>query len=269
MYIGCNWSKALKSLIEKDAVKIDYIKSGAWGTFNEEFSTMRSMRPLLLHGLGYFEHTGMKNIEMIDFNFANSLLKDCNSPHYGLHLSIKNSDMHQGMTDEDIYEHMSKQIQTFKKNLAVPLLLENVPDSPQDRILFDHYPYIMPEQYNRLFVDNDVSFLLDLTHAKITAQYRGWNIYDYLRSLPLNRVVEIHVNGSGYDKDGFPADTHQSMENEDYKLLEWVLNYTNPDIVTLEYNGIEAESNDTVIFSLEKQLNEIQNICNPNKKIIR
>ncbi|MBZ9625931.1 hypothetical protein G9F71_024290 [Clostridium sp. FP2] len=71
MYIGCNWSKALKSLIEKDAVKIDYIKSGAWGTFNEEFSTMRSMKPLLLHGLGYFEHTGMKNIEMIDFKREN------------------------------------------------------------------------------------------------------------------------------------------------------------------------------------------------------
>ncbi len=226
---------------------------------------MRSMKPLLLHGLGYFEHTGMKNIEMIDFNFANNLLKNCNSPHYGLHLSIKNSAMHQGKTDKDIYEHMSKQIQIFKKNLAVPLLLENVPDSPQDRILFDHYPYIMPEQYNRLFADNDVSFLLDLTHAKITAKYRGWDIHDYLRELPLNRVVEIHVNGSGYDKDGFPADTHQAMENEDYKLLEWVLNYTNPDIVTLEYSGIETESDDTVIVSLEKQLNELQNICNSIK----
>ncbi|MBZ9637331.1 hypothetical protein [Clostridium sp. FP1] len=97
MYIAFNWLKTLKSLIEKDAVKIDYIKSGAWGTFNEDFSTMRSMRPLLLHGLRYFEHTGMKNIEMIDFNFANNLLKNCNSPHYGLHLSIKNSDMHQGI----------------------------------------------------------------------------------------------------------------------------------------------------------------------------
>jgi len=55
------------------------------------------------------------------------------------------------------------------------------------------------------------------------------------------------------------------MENEDYKLLEWVLNYTNPNIVTLEYNGIKMEAVDTVIFSLEKQLNKIQNICNPSK----
>lgn len=262
MYFGCNWSKSLKSLLEKDTVKIDYIKSGAFGTFNEEFLTMRSMRPILLHGLGHFEDTGMKNIEIIDFDLANKLIKNCNYPHYGLHLSIKNSDMYPGMTDENIHEHMSKQIQIFKRNITVPLLLENTPDSPKDRTMFDHYPYIMPEQFSRLFVENDVSFLLDLTHAKITAQYRGFDIHDYIRQLPLERVVEIHVNGSGYDKDGFPTDTHQAMENEDYKLLDWVLNYTNPEIVTLEYNGIKKESHDTIICSLEKQLSEIQNICN-------
>jgi uncharacterized protein (UPF0276 family) len=262
MYFGCNWSKALKCLLEKDAVKIDYIKSGAFGPFNEEFLTMRSMRPILLHGLGHFEDTGMKNIEILDFDLVNKLIKNCNSPHYGLHLSIKNSDMYPGMTDEDIHEHMSKQIQIFKRNITVPLLLENTPDSPKDRTMFDHYPYIMPEQLSRLLVENDVSFLLDLTHAKITAKYRGFNIHDYIRQLPLDRVVEIHVNGSGYDKDGFPTDTHQAMEKEDYKLLDWVLNYTNPEVVTLEYNGIATESHDTIICSIEKQLNEIQNICN-------
>jgi uncharacterized protein len=265
MYIGCNWSKALKFLIEKNAVNIDYIKSGAYGAFNEQFSTMRSMHPILLHGLGYFEHTGMKNIEIVDFDLANKLIKKCSSPHYGLHLAIENSDMSPEMTDENIYKHMSKQIQIFKKNLTVPLLLENTPDSPQDRVIFDHYPYFEPEKLNRIFIENDVSFLLDLTHAKITAQYHGWNVHDYISQLPLNRVVEIHVNGSGYDKKGFPADTHQAMKIEDYRLLEWVLNYTNPDIVTLEYNGIENESDNTVIYSLEKQLNEIQNICNSSK----
>jgi len=85
---------------------------------------------------------------------------------------------------------------------------------------------------------------------------------DYLRQLPLNRVVEIHVNGSGYDKEGFPRDTHQAMEDEDYKLLEWVLNYTNPEVVTLEYNGLETESDEVILCNLEKQLNKLQKICN-------
>ncbi|WP_010296868.1 DUF692 family multinuclear iron-containing protein [Clostridium senegalense] len=262
MYVGCNWSKALHLLLEEDRIKIDYIKAGAYGDFNNQFSIIRSMKPILLHGLGYFEHTGMKNIEEVNFYLANKLIKKCNSPHYGIHLSIKNSDMCEYMTDENIFSHMCKQIQIFKKNISVPLLLENTPDSPKDRIMFDHYPYVMPEQINRLFIENDVSFLLDLTHAKITAKYRGLDIKDYIRKLPLELVREIHVNGSGYDKDGFPEDTHQSMEEEDFKLLEWVLKYSNPYVVTLEYNGLDTEDDDIVILNLENQLNEIQNICN-------
>lgn len=117
---------------------------------------------------------------------------------------------------------------------------------------------------SRLLRENNVSFLLDLTHAKITCLYNGWNIHDYLCELPLDLVVEIHVNGSGHDKEGFPADTHQAMEDEDYELLEWVLKYTSPSVVTLEYNGIDGESENTIISSLEKQLNKIQSICNPH-----
>lgn len=30
MNIGCNWSEALKFLLEREAVKIDYIKSGTY-----------------------------------------------------------------------------------------------------------------------------------------------------------------------------------------------------------------------------------------------
>jgi len=32
----------------------------------------------------------------------------------------------------------------------------------------------MPEQINRVLNENDVSFLLDLTHAKITAVYKEY-----------------------------------------------------------------------------------------------
>ena len=37
MDIGCNWSKALKILTEKDSVKIDYIKSFGYGNFDYDF----------------------------------------------------------------------------------------------------------------------------------------------------------------------------------------------------------------------------------------
>lgn len=260
MYIGCNWSKALKVLLDKNMVNVDYIKSGSYGDFHEQFSAMRSMRRILVHGLGYYENTGMMDIEKIDFNSANSIIERCGSPHYGLHLAIRKSDMYPGMSDEKIYERMCKQIQFFKRNLKVPLVLENSPDTPHDRDAFDLYPYIMPEQINRVLKENDVAFLLDITHAKLTAKYRGFDVHEYLGELLLNHVVEIHTNGSGYDKDGFPMDTHQAMEEEDFELLEWVLERTKPNIVTLEFNEIEAENYDVVINSVERQLKQIEKI---------
>lgn len=259
--IGCNWSEALIDLINNNRIDIDYIKMGAYGEFDKQFDIVRLLKPILLHGLGYFECSGMKNISIIDFQRANELILKCGSPHYGLHLAIQNTDMSTGMNDNDIYIHMSKQIQIFKKRLTVPLLLENTPDSPQDRTVFNHYPYAEYDKISRLLNDNDVNLLLDLTHAKITALYRNWNIYDYLKALPLHRIKEIHVNGSGYDEQGFPADTHQPMNNEDYELLDWLLLYSNPDIITLEYNGIESEDKELISLNLVKQLNELYLLC--------
>ncbi|WP_234123491.1 multinuclear nonheme iron-dependent oxidase [Clostridium hydrogenum] len=261
MYIGCNWSKELKMLLEKDAVKVDYVKSGAFGNFDNEFETMRSMRPVLLHGLGYFENVGMKNIEIIDFNRANELIKKCNSPHYGVHLAIRNSDMHDGMTDNDIYEQISKNIKAFKNNLNVPILIENSPDTAIERKEYDFYPYFTPERISEIVMNNNIYFLLDIAHAKITAQDHGWDIYEYIKSLPLERIKEIHLAGSGRNKEGFPMDTHQSMADEDYKLLAWVLEKSNPDIVTLEYNGVKGENEEVVIKNLEEQLGMLKKIA--------
>jgi uncharacterized protein (UPF0276 family) len=64
----------LEILIARDAVKIDYIKSGAYGTFNEEFAKMRALRPIPLHGLGNFECTGMNNIETFNINLHRFIL---------------------------------------------------------------------------------------------------------------------------------------------------------------------------------------------------
>ena len=261
MKIGCNWSLALADLIVNNKVNIDYIKTGLYGDNENQIERMRQFKPILLHGLGYFERSGMVDVGIVDFQKANKLLAYCDCPHYGLHLGITNDDIQSSMCDNDIHTHMSRQIQIFKKSLSVPLLLENVPDCPNDRRIFNHYPYVEPEKINKLLHDNDVGLLLDLTHAKITCQYRNWDIYDYLQSLSLDHIKEIHVNGSGYDEDGYPDDPHLAMSDEDYELLEWILGLAKPEIITLEYIGVKLESQETVIENLFYQLNKLNRIC--------
>ncbi len=255
--IGCNWSEALGKLLAEKAVDVDFVKYGAYPDYDEKFARIRPLKPILLHGLGCFDHAGMRSPETVDFAVANGRIAACGSPHYGLHLAIQNADMNPGMTDADARERLLSGVRIFKENLQVPLLLENTPDSPQDRTVFDHHPYAEPEKLADILETADAGLLLDLTHAKITARFRGWDVRDFLRALPLRRVREIHINGSGKDKNGFPADTHQAMETEDRSLLDWTLKRTNPHIVTLEYNGIAGEPESAVRENLVRQLTQL------------
>jgi len=259
--LACNYSAELMCLIAEKRTDADYIKAGLYGSYTDLIGEMRNVRPVLLHGMGYYERTGMKNIGEVDFDRVNKYLTDCGSPHYGFHLAVTNSDLPYPMTDDEIHVLMSGRVQTFKKNINVPLLLENVPDTPEDRTVFDHRPYAEAEKINRLITENGVSFLLDITHAKITAEFRGWDVHEYLKALPLDLIREIHVNGSGRDETGNPTDPHAAMADEDYRLLEWTLQYSMPDIITLEYFGTPGETGDVISENLITQLRELKRIA--------
>ena len=255
--LGCNWSEALGALLAEGRVDVDYVKYGVYPDYEERFEQIRPLKPILLHGLGCFDHAGMREPQKVDFHLANARISACGSPHYGLHMAIQNVDMDAGMTEAGVRERLLAGVRTFKGNIAVPLLVENTPDSPQDRTVFDHHPYAEAERLADILEATGAGLLLDLTHAKITARYRGWDVHDFLSALPLERVREIHVNGSGHDENGFPADTHQAMEGEDFALLEWTLARSAPEIVTLEYNGIRGESGTRVRENLIWQLAQL------------
>jgi uncharacterized protein len=257
--LGCNWSPELGQLLEMGQAPIDFIKTGTFGLSEAELVQMRSKRPVLLHGLGQQESAGMRNPENVDIDRANRLIAYCGSPHYGIYFSILNADVDADMTANDIHSRMAEGIRFFQQGIAVPLLLENTPDSPKDRTVFDHSPCAEPELISRLLVETDTYLLLDLTHAKITCQYRQWDIQAFLKALPLDRVREIHVNGSRIDADGWPEDTHQPMEDFDVKLLEWVLQSACPDIITLEY-GTAGNPRTTDRDILRQQLSRLRTI---------
>jgi uncharacterized protein (UPF0276 family) len=99
-------------------------------------------------------------------------------------------------------------------------------------------------------------FLLDLAHARVAACYRGEPVQDYLARLPLDRTIEIHVSGprplhsDGAADDSRLFDAHEPLQEEDYALLDWVLQRTRPQAVTLEYSQDRAQ--------LETQLHRLR-----------
>ncbi len=87
---------------------------------------------------------------------------------------------------------------------------------------------------NRILEETGCDLLLDLSHARIAAQVLGMAVEDYVNLLPLEKVVQVHVSGVR-ERDGRLYDAHQSLQEEDYALLEWALTKVRPAWLTLEY----------------------------------
>jgi uncharacterized protein (UPF0276 family) len=115
--------------------------------------------------------------------------------------------------------------------LGVRLLLENppiyfpVPGSSMGQIEF----------ISELCRRSPVELLLDLAHFFITSETTGFDPISAVASLPLDRVVEVHI--SGVDDENGRWDNHaRRAPAVVFELLDTVLRLAHVEAVTLEYN---------------------------------
>lgn len=129
-------------------------------------------------------------------------------------------------------EEFFSRVRALRECLNIPLLLENTPSLPGMK----NDPENDPETIAAVLQATGCSFLLDLSCAQAAARNWGYeNPRHYLAALPLDRVVEIHLSAPSPRIDGQLANTHESLREEDYLLLDWLLARTTPQVVTLEY----------------------------------
>jgi uncharacterized protein (UPF0276 family) len=74
---------------------------------------------------------------------------------------------------------------------------------------------------------------LDIGHARISAEMLGMDVYRYLAALPLERVVQVHTSGPRRHGERL-VDAHEPLQKQDYAILSFVLERTQPQILTLE-----------------------------------
>ncbi|NDL66763.1 DUF692 family multinuclear iron-containing protein [Anaerotalea alkaliphila] len=247
---GCNYSAELLNLVQEDKLQIDYIKIGAFGPFEDILEETKEKAPLLIHGFGWFEDAGTDHLEASHFEHMNHMLNKFESPHLGVHCALFRKDVEhlrpvleqEGADAAGIYmEHMLGVVGRYKEALDVPVLLENIDYSP-----FYNREVTLPEVVDPGFIADlcekaDVGFLLDLSHAKVSAYHLGMDIYDYLEQLPLERMKEIHLSGTHCSRKYGEEDVHDALTEKDYELLEWILEQKMPEVVTLEYGWPGAD----------------------------
>jgi len=146
-------------------------------------------------------------------------------------------------TREKVVENITKHGRRLREWAAVPLALENFNYHPTNA-----YEYICePELFTSLLEDIGADMLLDLAHARISANNMKWpSVEDYLQAMPLNKVREVHFTRPGWQGDQM-VDLHQPVQQDDLEILDWVLDNTPEPYVTLE---VEELPEDVVLRQL-------------------
>ena len=82
--------------------------------------------------------------------------------------------------------------------------------------------------------ENDLEFLFDIAHAKITAHNRSLDYSDYLKTLPIDRTVQIHI--SRYEiKNGLARDAHKLPDEKTWQEVKILLDKIPVRYATIEY----------------------------------
>jgi uncharacterized protein len=129
---------------------------------------------------------------------------------------------------------------------AVCRNLRQVNDVIGDRLfLLENITYYFPvpgtemteaEFVTRVLQDSDAGLLLDVNNVYVNSVNLGFDPYEFLASIPLDRTVQIHLAGGRYVKDVL-VDTHSAPVHETvWEMLGYVLDRAPVKAILLEWD---------------------------------
>ena len=146
------------------------------------------------------------------------------------------------------------------------IIIENIPYP--DPIFQDLSHYSVDTTVIRRVIEaTGCKLLLDIAHAQIGCITNGWDIYEYLDSMPVQHLRELHVTGLQQLDDGCSWGDHVGLREEDWQVLEWVVQnirdgfWAEPWVMTFEYGGLgeffEPRSDPQVMLEQAPRLYEL------------
>lgn len=276
MKIACNYYSETEQLLEEHKIDIDYFKYPALGfqmelmkdldAFENFCNRITKKRPILLHGLYPVAHdlSSQSMQENFNDNLAKRLITMTRTPGLSFHPAL--SKLSTEVPFQQTFTLIVNNARFLKEKYADKkfVSIENLDDIYWNELL-------KPDVITQLLKESECDFLLDISHAYCAAKWLGISFLDYLRRLPLEKVVEIHINGWVEKQNKIMC--HTKINKEGYEALEYVLAYVIPDIITVEYgrhndwigSGVPvmslSQSNQYAKDEIEEQIYKIHEIC--------
>lgn len=99
------------------------------------------------------------------------------------------------------------------------------------------YDFITDGKFlSELVINNKINFLLDSSHASITSYFKKIPIDKYINSLPMSKLLQIHLSKQGIDSNNSPYDAHHNIDvaERDF-FVKMIRKYKTVKFVSIEY----------------------------------
>lgn len=115
---------------------------------------------------------------------------------------------------EELLQHVTDRVMRLQDFLGKPLVLENV----TYMLEIPHGTLSQAAFFRRLVEKTDCGVLLDVTNVFINAANHHFDPDAFLRLMPLNHLVQVHLAG-GYWRHGWLVDGHSELVPEEIFAL--------------------------------------------------
>jgi uncharacterized protein (UPF0276 family) len=241
--VGLGFRQPLYTDIVANADRIDFlefISDHYLYTSPDRLARLLSLRdrfPLVPHGVGLSIGTaGPLDDDYLD-RLAN-VVSASEAPWFSDHLSftkVPDTDVEQLMPlwfNQESLDAVCRNVRQLKSRVDTPFLLENItyyfpiPDSDLTEAEF----------ITRVLEETDTGLLLDVNNVWVNSVNHHFDPYEFLRSIPLHRTVQIHIAG-GRPIDSLWVDTHSEPVQEPvWDLLAYVLARVPVKAILLEWD---------------------------------
>ena len=244
MSFALNYSRCAAKLLDAGAIQVALFKCPEWPDLIAEVLKRGPCYPhfAFLAGRGH--------VQKADWSQVHRLMDLTDAPHLNLHLGPCVTDFPSLALDSTdprdrgpLVAAMTRDVLFAQREFPPErIALENVMWDPLPPWQIPLWA-LRPEVIREVVETTGCRLLLDVSHAGISARRLGMTAEEYILSLPVERLSEMHFSGTRLCEDGLWRD-HHPMSDDDWRLAEWALGrihggaWPAPRIIAFEYGGI-------------------------------
>ena len=240
MKLCVNYLEETRALIEEGKIDfIDYIKLYSINGDLSPIDWCVTKKDVMFHGMAGDSASNIadKNFfENRDLNLQRKYFEITKTPYISMHINAMAEPV---PSEDEAISIIKANVDRLRSEFGKEILLENIPGI---RGRGEYNFYANPDFISKVICETSCGFLFDIGHARVAAEVLEIPFDEYVKRLPMDKIVEIHLAGCMRSVDGYLIANHSKMNEEDYVFLDNLLKTSKTlRTITLEYGTVSRK----------------------------